>query len=57
MRTKFSPKQNIGDKRAGVLERITSRDNTYLTNDFDLRSVKVTLENEDWINSINEEID
>lgn len=57
MRKNHSPKQIIGETSIGVLISSNLRDNTCLIVDFKPRIVKATLENEDHINSMNEEID
>lgn len=48
--------QIIGNKQVGMQMRIKSRQGTCLVCQYEPKNVKVALENEEWINAMNEEI-
>ena len=56
VRRHHTPDQIIGDKSKGTMTRIKLK-GTCLLADFEPRSVKYALENEIWIEAMNEEIE
>ena len=57
MRKNHSPKQIIRYRSVRVQTRRKRREVTCLITNFEPRSIKATLDDEFWINALNEEID
>lgn len=57
VRRHLSQNHIIGDKSVEVMTRSKLKDNTCLISDFEPRTVQDALENEDWINAMNAEIE
>ena len=56
MRKNHSPKKIIGERSAKLMARSKLKDIRCLISNFKPRIVKVALENENWINFMNEDI-
>ena len=57
MRRHHAPEQIIRHKEFGIVTRKRLRNDTCLLFKFEPKSVKDALENEDWIQAMNEEIE
>ena len=55
VRRHHAPKQIIGGKESGVMTRKRLRSDACLLCEFEPKSMKDSLENEDWIQAMNEE--
>ncbi len=56
MRIHHAPNEIIGDKDLGVTIRRRLKIDTYLLCNFEPKSIKDSLENEDWMKEMNEEV-
>ena len=57
VRRHHKPEQIIGDKDTGIQTRSKTKDPTCLLCEFKPKTTREALENEDWIEAMNEEID